>query len=200
MRFTFTDREKNDLMRSWLAISAAFAIVMGGGLSTLFEQKFLILALIAAITVGLGFILHELAHKWMANRFNLHAEFHADNKMLIIALVTSLFGIVFAAPGAVYISGRSSLEQSGKISVAGPVMNLALALLFLLLYFTLSFGQQVLAWGFYINALLALFNMLPFGPFDGAKVLRWDKRVYGVVIAVAVLLTFLQTPLLGLGA
>ena len=42
-----------------------------------------------------------------------------------------------------------------------------------------------------INALLGAFNMIPAMPFDGAKILAWNKIVYGITTAVAVLLFFL---------
>jgi Zn-dependent protease len=44
--------------------------------------------------------------------------------------------------------------------------------------------------GFRINAILAIFNMLPFGPLDGAKVLAWNGLFFGVVIAIAVAVGF----------
>jgi Zn-dependent protease len=41
-----------------------------------------------------------------------------------------------------------------------------------------------------LNAWLGLFNMIPAGPFDGAKVLNWSPLVFGITVAVGVLLTF----------
>jgi len=35
---------------------------------------------------------------------------------------------------------------------------------------------------------LALFNMIPFAIFDGAKILRWNKVVYGAMVAVSFIL------------
>jgi hypothetical protein len=32
--------------------------------------------------------------------------------------------------------------------------------------------------------------MIPSGPFDGAKVLAWNQVVFGVTVAVGILLTF----------
>ena len=51
---------------------------------------------------------------------------------LILAIVTAAFGFVFAAPGAVYIQGEYiSKEENGKISIAGPLINIGLAILFM---------------------------------------------------------------------
>jgi Zn-dependent protease len=44
--------------------------------------------------------------------------------------------------------------------------------------------------GYTINAWLGLFNMLPFGPIDGAKVLNWSPLVFGITVAVAIVLVF----------
>lgn len=37
-----------------------------------------------------------------------------------------------------------------------------------------------------VNLSLAAFNMLPFGPLDGAKVWRWSKLSWLVIMAAAV--------------
>ena len=47
-------------------------------------------------------------------------------------------------------------------------------------------------YGFFINSWLALFNMIPVWNFDGAKVLKWDKKVYGIIVAVSLLFLFMQ--------
>ncbi|MBO5599505.1 MAG: site-2 protease family protein, partial [Candidatus Methanomethylophilus sp.] len=38
---------------------------------------------------------------------------------------------------------------------------------------------------FILNASLALFNLLPIGILDGAKVLRWNSSVWVLCIAIA---------------
>ena len=92
------------------------------------------------------------------------------------------------------IHGPVGKRRNGIISAAGPIVNIVLALLFLLLLF-ISYGgfMRIMAfYGFYINSWLALFNMIPIWNLDGAKVLRWDKKAYGIIVAVALLLMFLQ--------
>jgi Zn-dependent protease len=42
--------------------------------------------------------------------------------------------------------------------------------------------------GMNINASLALFNLIPFGVFDGAKIIRWNYVVWGVAVLAALLL------------
>jgi len=47
-------------------------------------------------------------------------------------LLFSLFGFIIAAPGAVFIRGMITRERNGKISLAGPMTNIVLAILFLI--------------------------------------------------------------------
>jgi len=181
----FSQIEKQDLFKAWLMLSIAFAIVMGG---FSFTFQFAIQMAIAAITVGLGFLLHEMGHKFLAQEYGCIAEFRANMQMLVLAVLMSFFGFIFAAPGAVFISGRHiNTEKNGKISAMGPLMNIILALIFL--GFLFYFPDSILVYyGFLINSWLALFNMIPFAIFDGAKILRWNKVVYGIMVAVSFLL------------
>jgi Zn-dependent protease len=193
MRFTFTRPEQQDLAKSWLLVSLAFAVFMTGlGFSAGFLSIFLFAFVVAAVTVGLGFLAHELSHKYVANGYGCYAEYRADNTMLFLSLLISPFHVFIAAPGAVHISGHPDHVHSGKISLAGPAANIALVLLFLILYLVLPLGpiRSAMGFGAIINSSLALFNLLPFGIFDGAKVIAWDKAAYGLAIAVAVILTF----------
>jgi Zn-dependent protease len=181
MKITTSRKEIMDISKAWIAITIAFAIVLRGSLS------FVESLLVSAIAVGLGFLLHELGHKIVAQYYRCFAEFRSFDPMLLLAIAMSFLGFVFAAPGAVMIQGYVNTERNGKISVAGPVINLALALIFLALGFIV--GQNIIfLYGFRINVWLALFNMIPFGNFDGAKILRWNKRIYGGVVALGVLL------------
>lgn len=184
-RFTMHNREIADLIKAWLAISLAFAIVLGG-LS--FSLNFLLRLLAAGFTVGIGFLLHELGHKVLAQRYGIKAEFQAFDFMLLLAIAMSFFGFVFAAPGAVVLLSRVRKDQYGKISVIGPVINLALAIAFLVvvLFEPGKILTAIALYGFIINSWLALFNMIPFGPLDGRKVWVWNKAVYVAVLAVAI--------------
>jgi len=99
--------------------------------------------------------------------------------MLLLALAMSFFGLVFAAPGAVHIKGYINRTQQGIIAFAGPMMNFILALIFLpgLFLFQGTLGL-LFFYGFIINAWLGLFNMIPVGNFDGAKIYSWNKPIY----------------------
>lgn len=193
-------RELVELIGSWLVISVAFAWVMqtrttGATLS----QTFLPSLAIALVAVGTGFIFHELAHKYASIHYGAHAEFFAWPLGLGIALLLAFtIGIVFAAPGAVYIMApQLSKKQNGIISAVGPITNILIGLVFFVLGVILaaiapqSFLQEI-AWGaFQINFWLAFFNMLPIFPLDGSKVFAWDKKIWGFIIAAAFLVPLL---------
>ncbi len=195
-------RERLDLVIAWLAIAVAFTIarfnLLGGGIAI---GSALFVFLISLLTVGVGFVLHELAHKFTAMHFGYWAEFRKDNQMLLIAVVlAALAGVVFAAPGATVIYGdRIGRRENGLISAAGPATSLVLALGFLVLYLVapLSLIGAIGLAGLQINAMIAAFNMLPISVLDGRKVLGWNVAVFAVLIVAAFALTYVAlTPYL----
>ena len=183
-------KEAFDLIKAWFILSLAFAIVFNSG--KLLSTSILSLFIISAITVGLGFILHELGHRTLARRYGATAEFVASNTMLGLALMMSFFGFIFAAPGAVVIRGYLTKRKYGYISAAGPLTNIILGALFLLtaMFVPMQMTLAIAVVGMKINFWLALFNMLPFPMFDGAKILHWNKIVYAVMLLVSVIAVF----------
>lgn len=184
----FSQRELKDLFIAWILLSVAFAIAQR--LTTDWVTNFTV----AALTVGVAFIAHELGHKFVAQHYKKFAEFRASLPMLVITLVLSFTRIIIAAPGAVVISGFVSQKQSGHIALAGPLVNVALAVLLIPLYLLVdpqSMIGIILGYGAIINSWLALFNLIPFGMFDGAKIIAWDKKMYGAMVVVSVVLAFI---------
>jgi len=196
----FSWNEFRDLVISMAVIALAFTILFRNDVNGNY------LLLIFAILIGVvpGFLFHELAHKFMAIRYGLDAEFKMYIHGLFLALVGSVMGIILASPGAVYINLGQSKDQlrdqliydakEGKIAIAGPLVNIFLAVLFApLIIAGLIIPDVNLSWtlyiigyiGFIINSTMAAFNMLPGSILDGAKVYDWDKTIWAVVAAVA---------------
>ena len=168
---------------------------------------------IAAIGVGTGFLLHELAHKFTAQRYGFVADYEASPIGLLLAIGLSIFtggSFVFAAPGAVMIRGkkvpygqdqdyywnRQNEKEFAYISVSGAVVNLILAVLFIMISLVVAdtFVINVLWRAAFINVFLAGFNMIPIGPLDGAKVWRYNRVLWSIVGIPSILLFFiLQT-------
>jgi len=202
MGLEFSERELRDLAVAWLALGVAFSLllepqlrnVLFGRLGGLTADGIASTLLISLLTVGVGFLLHEIAHKVVAVRFGQVAAFRADYRMLGFAIVGALVGFLFAAPGAVVHRGRITAKQHGLIALAGPVTNLLLAVVFLVPYgFVLLAGQggflaALAARGLQINLLLAGFNMLPFGPLDGRKIREWSTAIWALVAIPSILL------------
>ena len=166
--------------------------------------------LIVGFGVGTGFILHELAHKFMAQRYGYVADYEASPMGLLLALGLSVVtggGFVFAAPGAVMIRGKNVLyspqddrywnsiqtaKEIAYISVSGAVVNLLLAMMFFAgsIFVSDPLVDEVLKWAAFINVFLAGFNMIPFGPLDGAKVWRYNPVLW-LMIGIPSIILFL---------
>ena len=192
--FTFSRTEIRDITIAILVLTTSFTIMFFDtklfsdepGINTLcwFIASFLM--------VILSFMLHELGHKFTAQRFGAWSEFRMYPLGLAICLIGSLFGFLFAAPGAVYIRGYINDEMNGKISLAGPVVNVVISLISLVLCVAIGSGLASTLFFLlgYMNAFLAAFNLLPIPPLDGSKILKWNTAVY-IMMAVAAVTLFI---------
>lgn len=178
----FSKPEIYEIVKAWLAVSLVFAIAFGG-----FRNVFSVLPL-ALLTGGIGFLLHELAHKWLAQKYGCWAQFRAHNQMLLVGILLSFLGFIILAPGGVYIRGASR-TQHGKIALAGPLMNILLAAAFFGLASVMP-GSLAL-YGLRINAFLAVFNLIPFPPFDGHAAWQWSKLNWLIAMIMAGVLLIL---------
>ena len=98
-------------------------------------------------------------------------------------------------------TGIISEEENGKISIAGPIVNIILALIFLGIQISIqplvtlsNIDMMVYLYflsviGFNINSFLALFNLLPIPPLDGSKVISWNLPIWLISIVISGLLT-----------
>ena len=166
-----------------LAIGAL--LVMAVGFSYFLTSTVDVLSLaILSIAFTLSFLLHELAHKFSAQYFNLWAEFRLTMQGALITLISVFLPFKLISPGAVMIAGSGTIDTVGKTAVSGPVTNIIIATICILLA---PFTPLLMIVAF-INTLLAVFNLIPFGILDGLKVFKWNKTVWLVTFAVAAIL------------
>lgn len=195
--YLFSQKEVRDILIAWAALALAFTIAYSGGIAggaVLFAgESFPLLFFVSFVAVGSGFVLHELMHKFTAERYGYWAEFRMWVMGIVLALITSTLGFIFAAPGATYIQGYNvSDRQNGIISLAGPATNVVIAFIFLLVGIVgTGIVGDIGAIGFPVNLFLATFNMLPIMPLDGAKVWRWNKLIWvGVFVPLIIGVAF----------
>lgn len=175
------------ILVSVVTISIAFTILYSGSFDITQDFAFNFAQII--FTVGLGFIIHELAHRYVAIRYGAKAKYKAWTFGLVFAILTSFIGFVFAAPGAVYIYGKNlTRDQNGRVALAGPLANLVLAVLFALLGFLAPGLREVAGLGVQVNAFLGLFNLIPLHPLDGGKIYEYSKTNWGITAAALLIL------------
>jgi Zn-dependent protease len=63
--------------------------------------------------------------------------------------------------------------------------------IYLFVLFEESMIAEIVAFICLINAFLATFNLLPFGPLDGVKVIRWNATVWVILLIIAIAILML---------
>lgn len=149
------------------------------GISVYIHATFLILPAIFFIYAGLkglfvilivfAFVtLHELSHSLVAKRYGI--------------IVRSI--MLFPIGGVASLTGSTQKpKEEIYIAIAGPIFNVLLTVIFffpllyllgpkVLLHPSLDTWPQTIAYIFWINPLLAMFNLLPAFPMDGGRIFR----------------------------
>ena len=194
----FSKTEIEHLALATGAFTLALALMFSDGIWGLEAKKFPLYCVLSLITLAPAFLLHEFAHKFVARYYGCWAEFRADPSGLRFGVIlAAIAGIVFMAPGAVMVAGNTTRSQFGKIAVAGPLTNVALWSIGFVALFVIggvsrfSNGNQLLiddiiAIWLTGNALLAAFNMIPFGPLDGKKIKTWSEPIFYTCLSMTV--------------
>lgn len=197
-------------MIAWVVLGISFSLAyLFNGVS---EIDFALIFPLTLVLVGTGFLGHELAHKFTAEKYGCWAEFKLWTYGAVMALLFALVSrgtFVFAAPGAVYIASRAGYfgegldkKSNGIVSVMGPLVNVVAASTFLAALIgarSLGFpdlnvgGFRFLTAGVSLNLWLSAFNMLPIFILDGQKVFAWDKKIWAV-IAIPLWVAALTSP------
>jgi Zn-dependent protease len=185
-----------------------------------------LIAFVAAVSVhefGHAFVADKLGDRLprMQGRLTLSPLAHIDPLGTIVLPLVGAFaaGIPLIAWGKPVMTSPNNYTRalpvrtsSMLVALAGPMMNLVMAIVVSLIVIVLGKAgvsqdmlREILRFGLILNVMLLFFNLLPLGPLDGATVLagllprsmdrfvEWNRR-YGVLV----LLVLLMAPTLGL--
>jgi len=142
-------------------------------------------AVVALIIVIFSAILHEVAHGYVAERLGdptarlmgrltLDPRKHIDPLMSIalpLLLLISGSPIIIGAAKPVPVDPfnlRDGRKDLALVSLAGPLTNIAIAVIFSLIL--RIFPWDIFALIVHLNLLLAIFNLIPIPPLDGSKI------------------------------
>ena len=197
----FSQKEvKHITIAAVLVIGIGFSIGLYGNLFGGFFPAWTwdVMAVFAVVMTS-SFLVHELAHKVIAQKKGLWAEFRLTTWGAILTFASIFLPFRMIAPGAMMIGGSiPSGEDILKISLAGPITNIIFSSALLGLAFTLmpSTFAIMLFLAAYINAFMAVFNLIPFGILDGYKIFSFNKKIWALAFtasAALTILTYLQT-------
>ena len=147
-----------------------------------------VFAAASLVFVGL-FLLHEIAHKLVAQHYGLWAEFRLTLFGALITLLSIISPFKIVSPGAVMIAGNAGKERVGKTAIAGPLVNIVLSSVsFALTFAPLGPFLLVAVYSAFFNAFIAVFNLIPMGMLDGLKILHWNRLIWSVAIVLSLAL------------
>lgn len=181
-------------------IAVATLLVVGIGFSMVIYNNFfggfypqwtVVMMTVFAVLMTASFLVHEIAHKVTAQKAGLWAEFRLTMWGALLTLASVFLPFKMIAPGAMMIAGSPNKKETLKISVAGPITNLIFVGVFLVLAYIFGFSSSyrvVFVFLAYINAFLALFNLIPFGVLDGYKIFSINKAVWAATFIPSVIL------------
>lgn len=186
--------------------------------------------IILKIVLGIAFLIlslgiHEAAHAYVAHlcgddtakdmgRMTLNPIAHIDPFMTILlpAILYYTAGFMFGGAKPVpvnYHNLRHPLRDMSLVAIAGPLSNVLLAIVFMLIWKVLcysvgmpadSLAPQVMWMALHFNLILAIFNMIPIPPLDGSRVMAFllpsglreryvELERFGMLIVFALLFT-----------
>ena len=187
----FSQIEVEHLIQATMAFTIALAFMTTGGVFGAINNigAFIIGGAIYFIALSPAFVLHELAHKFSARKYGCWADSTSPSGLRLGSSSRSDWNS-FHGPRSVMVVDNTTKSQF-KIALAGPVTNVTLVA---------GGGSNGLGeisilgmiltpwmWG---NAVLATFNMLPFGPLDGRKIKTWSDSIFWTWLIICVSLVW----------
>lgn len=194
-----TVRDRPIYTDEWKALLVAvFSVAFGFAGIGLLNVAYHPLGFSGGVLAGalVGFLAHELAHRETARRQGCIAGFVLSQFGLALTLASGVLrsiGVPFAilSPGyvSIYCSG---FARDDYVAAAGPAANVALAAA---AWIAARLAGHTWAYPFLVgfaamNAWLAFFNLLPFSPLDGSKIVQRSPLAWLVLIALASVFAF----------
>jgi len=178
-------------------------------ISLLFSNP--IVFIVIAVILVLSITVHEFAHAWTADKLGDPTPRHQgrvtlDPRAHLDPVGTlAIFLIGFGWGRAVMFDPynlKNPLPDTAKIGLAGPVVNIVVAIICAVLIKVFAFPllSVILTAAISLNVMLAIFNLLPVYPLDGSKILlailpkntayEYDKfmRQYGQWVLILLIL------------
>ncbi|HEJ83528.1 MAG TPA: hypothetical protein ENO25_03070 [Desulfobacteraceae bacterium] len=181
-KYRLSAKEMASFLLALLGLVLAFAAAWRTNESLLLDL------LVILIFLGPALILHELGHKYAAAVQGFHSEFRVFPILMIGLAAISLTGFAFVLFGGVFLECEKK-DVIGKVAIAGPLVNLAISLILIPLWWIdaplVSFFAEATI---IINSLIAAINLIPCPPLDGFKVFIWNKTCWGVSFLAALLM------------
>ncbi len=204
-RLNLSVQELSELGIGWLITSFVILYITGSIQIVIQEMRIPNELLVYLFVLGISFFTHELMHKFTAIKYGAKAYFRLSREALMLMAISLFIGFPILATGAVYWWGEATASPGirGRVSAAGPISNLILAGFFFILQgiALMMFPDPVLyelasilffagTTGVWLNAFLGVFNLLPIGVLDGAKVLAWDPKIWIALIGSLIVVGF----------
>ncbi len=185
-RVNFSQKEvKHIAIAALLVVGIGFSIGLYGNFFGGFSLAWTweVMAGFAVIMTS-SFLIHEIAHKIIAQKKGMWAEFRLTTWGAVLTFASVFLPFKMISPGAMMIGGSvPSGEDMVKISIAGPITNLIFSSALLGCAFTCHHSNSVafmLFFAAYINAFMAVFNLIPFGILDGYKIFSFNKKIWAL--------------------
>jgi Zn-dependent protease len=196
-RLHLSVQEISELGIGWIITSFVILYLFGLIGEVLQRRRIPSTILIYLFIWGLSFFAHELSHKFIAIRYGARAYYKLSKEALILTLVSVIIGFPILATGAVFWWGEATASQGirGRVSASGPIINFILAGGFLLLegigvLLEIPLLLLIGVVGVSLNVFIGVFNLLPIGVLDGAKVLAWDPKIWISLIGSLLIIGF----------
>ncbi len=189
---------KSEIFHIFVASILLFILAATGfysqymGIDSMPLDEKIISIVVLSLLYLMAFLIHEFSHRQVAVHFKLQTKFRLFKMGVIMTAVCLFLPIKMALPGAVVVIGLEKIgKETGLCKLAGPLSNLILGCLLLILSFVPFIyypWNLLLLQGASFNFMLGSFNMLPIGILDGDNIRKWKPKIWILFFIILVTL------------